>query len=77
MISGSRISYNTCNIKWDKSKALIMTLTSTEIVLLTTWHKSFHFQAIIWHTVLFFPARKITCPPMLLPDGKLARDVLF
>ena len=54
-----------------------MTLASTEIVLLTTWHKSFHFQAIIWHTVLFFPARKITCPPMLLPDGKLARDALL
>ena len=46
-----------------------MALASAKIVLRTTRCKGFDFQAL--GDILFFPARKITCPLVLLPDGKL------
>ena len=45
-----------------------MALASTEIVLQTTRCK------FLVSKLFHFPARKITCPPVLLPYGKFARD---
>ena len=47
-------------------------MTLASVVLQTTHHKVFDFQAI---GDSIFPARKIACAPVLLLDGKFARDV--
>ena len=73
LIFGSRISDRTCDIKYDKSKTSIKTLVSPEIVLLATLGKVLDHQAIR-DTQLFSLARKITCSPVLLHEGKFAKD---
>ena len=69
----SRVSDNTSNIRWDKSKELIMALASAEIMPRTTRRKVLDFQAI-GDTKIFSLARKITYPPALFPDGKYDSD---